>query len=65
MAKTKVEITTMDRQKFTVEVENYDAVAVNEEIKADDGRTVVIGDAILDSNNIMRVIPVQNQTSGK
>lgn len=60
MASKKVEITTMDRQKITVSVENFDAAAINEAMNAEDSRTVVIGDAILDRNNIMRVIPVDN-----
>lgn len=58
MAKNKVEITTMDRKKFIVEVDNFDALAINEQMNAEDTRTVIIGDAILDRNNIMRVIPV-------
>lgn len=59
MAKTLVEISTMDRQKFQVEVDNFDAVAINEALNAEDTRTVVIGDAILDRTNVMRVIPVK------
>lgn len=58
MAKSKVEITTMDRKKFIVEVDNFDALAINEQMNDQETRTVIIGDAILDQSNIMRVIPV-------
>lgn len=54
----KIEIQTTDRQKIQVEVKNYDAVKVNEELNTGDGRTIVIGDAILDKSNVMRVIPI-------
>lgn len=62
MAKQKVRIYTMDRKEITVDVENFDAMAINEAMNADDTRTVVIGDAILDRNNIMRVIPVSSDS---
>jgi hypothetical protein len=61
----KVEIMTMDRKTIVTDVENYDPVAINDQLNEQESRTIVIGSAIVDRNNVMRVLPLSSNDAKK
>ncbi|MCJ7840496.1 hypothetical protein MUB24_06090 [Lederbergia sp. NSJ-179] len=57
----KLEVSTHGSESFIVEVEEYNAESLNEQLNDNDINTVVLGDLVISRINVKSVKPVQEE----
>ena len=58
----KLSIETHDGNSFEVAVDEYDAVALNEELNNQNVNTVVLGDLVVSRINVKSVKPIREES---
>lgn len=57
----KLEVSTHGSESFIVEVEEYNAESLNEQLNDNDINTVALGDLVISRINVKSVKPIQEE----